>query len=95
MEGHSVNLFLLEDAVFLAKRGQKPLELPGLLENDVMPNCEELLEAAIKQGVSVKVCGVCSSERALQQEELVEGCQISAMRDLVNWVVESDKVVFF
>ncbi len=95
VEGHSVNLFLLEDAVFLAKKGQKPLELPGLLENDVMPNCEELLEAAIKQGVSVKVCGVCSSERALQQEELVEGCQISAMRDLVNWVVESDKVVFF
>ena len=60
-----------------------------------MPNCGELLEAVIKQGVSVKVCGGCSSERALQQEELGEGCQISSMRDLVNWVVESDRVGFF
>ena len=95
VKGHSVNLFLLEDAVFLAKKGQKPQEMPSLLEHDVMPNCEELLKAAIKQGALVKVCGVCSYERALQQEELVEGCQISSMHDLVSWVVESDRVVFF
>ena len=94
-EGHSVNLFILEDAVFLAKRGQQPLEMPSLLEHEAMPNCEELLKAAIKQGVEVKVCGVCASERALQQEELIEGCQISSMRDLVRWVVESDRVLFF
>ena len=95
VEGHSVNLFIFEDAVFLAKRGQKPLEMPGLLEHEAMPNCEELLKAAIKQGVPVKVCGVCASARALQQEELIEGCQISSMHDLVRWVVESDRAVFF
>ena len=94
-EGHSVNLFILEDAVFLAKKGQKPAEMPSLLEHDAMPNCEEMLKAAIKQGVAVKVCGVCASERALQQEELIEGCQISSMHDLVRWVVETDRVVFF
>ena len=95
VEGHQVNLFIFEDAVFLAKKGQKPPEMPSLLEHEAMPNCEELLKAAIKQGVPVKVYGVCASERALQQEELVEGCQISSVHDLVRWVVESDRVVFF
>lgn len=94
-EGHSVNLFIFEDAVFLAKKGQNPPEMPALLEREAMPNCEELLRAAIRQGVPVKVCGVCAAERAVRQEELVEGCQVSSMRDLVKWVVESDRVVFF
>ena len=38
---HAVNLFILEDAVFVAKRGQMPLELPSLLEHEAMPNCED------------------------------------------------------
>ena len=94
-EKHSINLFLLEDAVFLAKKGQEPKEMPSLLGHETMPNAEELLKAVIKQGATVKICGVCCSERALKQEELVEGCQISSMKNLVNWVVESDKTVFF
>jgi tRNA 2-thiouridine synthesizing protein D len=94
-EKHSVNLFLLEDAVFLAKKGQEPKEMPSLLEHEAMPNCEQLLKACIKQSVTVGICGVCCSERALKQEELVEGCQISSMKNLVNWVVKSDKVMFF
>jgi tRNA 2-thiouridine synthesizing protein D len=94
-EKHLVNLFLLEDAVFLAKKGQEPKEMPALLEHAAMPNCEELLKAAVKQGAKVGICGVCCSERALKQEELTEGCQVSSMKNLVNWVVESDKVMFF
>jgi tRNA 2-thiouridine synthesizing protein D len=94
-EKHSVNLFLLEDAVFLGKKGQEPKEMPALLAHETMPNAEELLKAAIKQGAKVGICGVCCSERGLKQEELVAGCQISSMKNLVNWVVESYKVMFF
>ncbi|MFC2020863.1 DsrE/DsrF/TusD sulfur relay family protein [Chloroflexota bacterium] len=93
--GHIVNLFILEDAAFIAKKGQKPMELPGLLEHDVMPNCGELLKASISQGAQVKICGVCASERGLVQEELVDGANISTMHDLVDWVVNTDKTVFF
>ena len=93
-EGHLVNLFILEDAVFLAKRGQDPPEFPGLMEEH-MPNCEELLKAAIKQGLKVKACGVCSQERALKKDELIDGVEIAGMRDLVKWVVDSDKTLFF
>jgi tRNA 2-thiouridine synthesizing protein D len=93
-EKHAVNVFLLEDAVFAAKAGQAPAEIQGLLDGK-MPNCEELLKSVISHGGNVRICGVCTSERALEQSELVEGAQISSMRELVQWVAASDRVVSF
>ena len=92
-EGHQANLFLLEDAVFAAKRGQKPPEMP--VGDAGMPNCEELLRAAMLEGLQIKACRVCSMERGLQQEEVMDGIVVGSMVDLVNWVVESDRTVFF
>ena len=95
-EGHSVNIFLLEDAVFVPKKGQEPAEMPAVLD-ERMPNCEELIKAAIAQGAKVKICGVCASERSLNQSEVevLEGAEVASMRDLVQWVLDSDKVVSF
>lgn len=95
VNGHEVNLFIFEDAVIAAKIGQKPPELPNLLDNEAMPNCEELLKAVIKQGARVKICGVCATERGLTQPEVVKGADISTIHDLVDWVVNTDKVVVF
>lgn len=92
---HKVNLFILEDAAWVAKKGQNPQELPGLLGYDKMPKCEEMLATAIKQGAQVKICGVCAAERGLTQSELIEGANISSMVNLVEWVTTSDKTVFF
>jgi tRNA 2-thiouridine synthesizing protein D len=92
-EGHQVNLFLFEDAVFAAKRGQKPPEMP--VGEAGMPNCEQLLAAAMQEGLTVKACRVCSAERGLRAEEMVEGVESASMLDLVDWVVQSDRTVFF
>jgi tRNA 2-thiouridine synthesizing protein D len=92
-EGHQVNLFLFEDAVFAAKRGQKPPEMP--VGEAGMPNCEQLLGAAMQEGLTVKACRVCSAERGLGAEEMVAGVESASMLDLVNWVVQSDRTVFF
>ena len=92
-EGHQVNLFLFEDAVFAAKRGQRPPEMP--VGDAGMPNCEELLRASIQEGLKVKACRVCSTERGLSQEEVAEDVETGSMADLVEWVVNSDKTVFF
>lgn len=92
-EGHEANLFLLEDAVFTAKRGQQSPEMP--VGDAGMPNCEEILQAAIQEGLKVKACTVCSVERGLKPEEMTEGVERGSMVDLVKWVVESDRTVFF
>ncbi|MGD0205536.1 MAG: DsrE family protein [Dehalococcoidia bacterium] len=92
-EGHQVNLFLFEDAVFAAKRGQNPPEMP--VGEAGMPNCEQLLGAAMQEGLTVKACRVCSAERGLRAEEMVAGVESASMLDLVDWVVQSDKTVFF
>ena len=92
-EGHQVNLFLFEDAVFAAKRGQRPPEMP--VGDAGMPNCEELLRASIQEGLKVKACRVCSTERGLSQDEVTEDVETGSMADLVHWVVNSDKTVFF
>jgi len=92
-EGHQANLFLMEDAVFAAKRGQKPPEMP--VGDAGMPNCEELLRGAIREGLQIKACRVCCMERGLQTEEVMEDVVVGSMVDLVNWVVESDRTVSF
>jgi tRNA 2-thiouridine synthesizing protein D len=83
----------MEDAVFAAKKGQAPPEMP--VGDAGMPNCENLLSAAILEGLTVRACRVCCSERGLHDDELIAGVQIGTMLDLVNWVVESEKVLFF
>jgi sulfur relay (sulfurtransferase) complex TusBCD TusD component (DsrE family) len=60
-----------------------------------MPNCEQLLGAAMQEGLTVKACRVCSAERGLRAEEMVAGVESASMLDLVDWVVQSDKTVFF
>lgn len=93
-EGHEVRLFLLEDAVFAAKKGQNPVSIQGLLDGK-MPNAGDLLQEVIKQGVEVKCCGVCIKERGLEQQELLEGAEVGSMRDLVEWVATTDKSISF
>jgi len=93
-DGHRVNFFVFEDAVGALKRGQRPQEMP-LPTNDKMPDCEALIRAGIAEGMKVKACGVCSAERALTKDEIIEGTEMGTMRDLLNWVLESDRTVFF
>jgi len=82
-----VNIFLLGDAVFLAKKGQNP---PGGYYN-----LEEMLVDLIEDGVKVQVCGTCARARGLGQEDFVEGVEMGTMLGLANWVKESHVVLSF
>ena len=93
-EGHAVNLFLMEDAVMVTKKGQNPQELP--VEKDShMPNCEILLREAIKNGAKVMACGACAMERGLKKDETIDGIILATILDLVEWIEGADKVVTF
>ncbi len=82
-----VNVFLLGDAVSIAKRGQRP---PGGYYN-----LESMLIELIEKGVTVKACGSCLSARGLEIKDLVEGVEKGSMMGLSEWVKESHNVLSF
>ncbi|MCS3900692.1 DsrE/DsrF/TusD sulfur relay family protein [Methanococcus voltae] len=85
VEGIDVNIFLLEDAVYVAKGTQNPVDVPNYLE---------LLTGAIDAGAVVKACGPCSKARGVS-EDLVEGVQLATMHDLVDFVKDADRTITF
>lgn len=82
-----VNIFLLGDAVSIAKRGQKTPR--GYY------NLESMLVGLIEKGVTVKACGSCLSARGLEIKDLVEGVGKGSMMILSEWVKESRNVLSF
>jgi len=82
-------VFLLDDGVYTAKKGQNPPE--GLEELDLTLKLQELLA----QGVRVEACGTCLKARGITQTELLEGVTAVGMKDLAKMVQESAKVLTF
>ncbi len=54
-----------------------------------------MLEDLIKGGTEVKVCVVCTDARGLTQADLLDGVKIATVHELVEWTVNSDKVIVF
>lgn len=87
LEGHNVRIWLFENGVYLAKKGQKVAQ--GLI------NYGQMLEDLIKGGIAVKACVVCADARGLTEVELIDGVKLATVHDLVEWTVNSDKVITF
>ena len=86
LEGHTVKIFLFEDGVFLAKKGQDP----GNFRNGAAW-LGELLE---KIDV-IQACGTCCKERGLTGEDLLQGVEVGTMHFLVSLVADCDKNIVF
>ena len=86
IDGHDVTVILFQDAVFCAKKGQKPSEYPNILE---------YMENAIEEGVKVIACGVCCNARGVSKDDLVDGVIIVGMHEIVEAVANSDKEISF
>ncbi len=83
-----VNIFLIGDAVTVAKKGQKPPE--GFY------NLEQMLKELIDQGSPVVACRTCVNARGFTKEELTEGIRVgTTVGDLAGWVKTSQKVISF
>lgn len=82
-----VCIFLMADAVTCA--------LPNQMTPQGYYNIERMLKAVINKGGQVKACGGCSEARGIKGLTLLEGVEISTMRQLVQWTVEADKVLTF
>ncbi|GAB1405566.1 hypothetical protein MASR1M74_27470 [Lentimicrobium sp.] len=87
--GEEVRIFLMNDAVDLARDACKP---PPAYDQDF----SDMLKELIKQGVQVKVCGTCMARCGIYKNHpYFEGAQKSTMGELAAWVSSSDKVISF
>jgi uncharacterized protein involved in oxidation of intracellular sulfur len=82
-----VAIFLLADAVTCALTNQ--------ITANGYYNIERMLHAVIAKGGSVKACGTCLQARGLADLPLLEGVEASTMKQLAQWVVDSERVINF
>jgi len=82
-----INIFLLEDGVTVAKKGQRPPV--GYY------NLEKMLTELIQSGVKVLACGTCLQARGLSQNDLATGVEVGKILDLADWIRESKSVLSF
>lgn len=87
--GSEVRLFLMNDAVDLARDACRP---PEGYDQDL----SAMLKALIARGVAVKVCGTCMARCGIfKNQPYFDGAEKSTMPELAEWVVDSDKVISF
>jgi uncharacterized protein involved in oxidation of intracellular sulfur len=84
MEGETVRVFLMGDAVTCAKGGQKVPE--GYY------NAGDMVRMF---GGEVGLCGTCMDARGLSEDQLVEGVRRSTLKELAEWTAAADKVLVF
>jgi uncharacterized protein involved in oxidation of intracellular sulfur len=88
-KGEEVRIFLMNDAVDLARDSNRPTP-----EYD--QDLSEMLRELIKNGVMVKVCGTCMTRCGIHKNEAYfEGAHHSTMAELADWIIDSDKVLTF
>jgi uncharacterized protein involved in oxidation of intracellular sulfur len=87
--GNEVRLFLMNDAVDMARDSCRP---PVGYDQDL----SQMLKDLIAGGVAVKVCGTCMARCGIYKNQpYFDGAEKSTMQALADWVVESDKIITF
>ncbi len=86
---NEVNIFLLDNAVFVAKKNQSAPDELKLLE--LSGKIAEIIDHEGK----VFACSVCLKLKGLEEEELVEGVQLGALTELCKLIDKCDHVLTF
>lgn len=88
-ERHHVRLFLMNDAVDVARDAcQPPVGYDQNLGSD--------LRALIERGATVKACGSCVARCGLfRNQPYYSGVETSTMSALADWVATSDRILTF
>jgi uncharacterized protein involved in oxidation of intracellular sulfur len=87
--GKEVRLFLMNDAVDMARESCKP---PPGYDQDL----GRMLKDLISRGVPVRVCGTCMARCGIYRNQpYFEGAETATMAALTEWVIDSDRVLTF
>lgn len=87
--GQKVRIFLMNDAVDMARDACRP---PESYDQDL----SAMLKALMARGVPVKVCGTCMVRCGIHKNQpYFDGAESSTQPELAEWVIDSDKVLTF
>ena len=103
--GNQVNVFLLGDAVYIARKDQSP--------DADQPNLEEIVLGLVAGGSDVRVCGTCINARPYEPsgeysscfvgsasgeklgiQNLISGVRMGTMTDLLEWTLNTKTISF-
>lgn len=82
-QGHTVEIFLMEDGVFNCIQTRSQLRLN--------PSWEDLTQ----QGVEIYLCTQTFEQRGLKEENLLQGAQLTNQHQLGRMVASSDRFLVF
>ena len=86
-EDAELYVFLMADAVTCA--------LPDQNTPNGYYNIERMLKAVLLKNGKVKLCGSCCEARGLRDVKLIDGAELSTMKELAALSMECDKVLTF
>jgi uncharacterized protein involved in oxidation of intracellular sulfur len=86
-EDTELNVFLMADAVTCA--------LPNQNTPNGYYNIERMLKAVLLKNGRIKLCGSCCDARGLKDIKLIDGAELSTMKELAALTIECDKVITF
>ena len=86
-ENSELYVFLMADAVTCA--------LPNQNTPNGYYNIERMVRAVILKNGKVKLCGSCAEARGLKELILIEGAELSTMKELTQLTIECDKMITF
>jgi uncharacterized protein involved in oxidation of intracellular sulfur len=84
---NEIRIFLIADAVTAA--------LPNQIIPEGYYNIGKMLKFILAKGAEIKLCGTCVKARGLKELTLIKGIEVSTIKQLSQWVMESDKIVSF
>ena len=85
LEDHKVNIFLVEDGIYVGKKNQDPT---------TYDNVGKWMENVLEEGAKVLVCGVCMKARGMTEDELMDGLKKTTMTGFVKMCEEADNILF-
>ena len=85
LEGHKINIFLVEDGIFVGKKNQDPA---------TYDNVGKWVKDVISEGANVKACGVYMKARGLTEDEFIDGIEKTTMNGLIEMCIDADNVIF-
>ena len=85
LEGHKVNIFLVEDGIWVGKKNQDP---------STYDNVGKWMADVIEEGAKILACGVCMKARGMKDEELMDGISKTTMNGFLEMCEEADNILF-